>query len=38
LARLHRKTFCYSKSLDMLEASVRLLSYYLQHWAIPIFP
>lgn len=29
LARLHRKTFCYSKSLDMLRYSVRLLIYYL---------
>lgn len=38
LARLHRKTFCYSKSLEMLEASIRLLSYYLKHWTIPIFP
>ncbi|MGL5834489.1 MAG: IS1 family transposase [Waterburya sp.] len=31
LARLHRKTFCYSKSIEMLEASVRLLTYYLKH-------
>ncbi|MBD2189511.1 IS1 family transposase [Pseudanabaena mucicola] len=29
LARLHRKTFCYSKSLDMLRYSVRLLIHYL---------
>ena len=29
LARLQRKTFCYSKSLDMLRYSVRLLIHYL---------
>ncbi|NBO32249.1 MAG: IS1 family transposase, partial [Cyanobacteria bacterium WB6_1B_304] len=29
LARLHRKTFCYSKSVDMLRYSVRLLIHYL---------
>jgi insertion element IS1 protein InsB len=29
LARLHSKTFCYSKSLDMLRYSVRLLIHYL---------
>jgi insertion element IS1 protein InsB len=37
LARLHRKTFCYSKSIEMLEASIRLLTYYLKHWTVPIF-
>jgi len=36
LARLHRKTFCYSKSQEMLEASTRLLSYYLRHGSVPI--
>lgn len=36
LARLHRKTFCYSKSQEMLEASIRLLIYYLKHWTIPL--
>ena len=36
LARLHRKTFCYSKSTEMLEASIQLLNYYLKHWTIPI--
>lgn len=35
LARLHRKTLCYSKSLEMLEVSVRLLIYYLKHKQIP---
>ncbi|HEY9890836.1 MAG TPA: IS1 family transposase, partial [Candidatus Sericytochromatia bacterium] len=34
-ARLHRKTLCYSKSMEMLRASVRLLIYYLQHHQIP---
>jgi IS1 family transposase len=29
LARLHRNTFCYSKSVDMLRYSVRLLIHYL---------
>ena len=31
LARLHRKTLCYSKSLEMLKYSIRLLIHYL-HW------
>ena len=26
LARLHRKTLCYSKSVDMLKHSIRLLT------------
>ena len=30
LARLHRKTLCYSKSVDMLYKSVRLLIYSLK--------
>ena len=30
LARLHRKTLCYSKSLDMLKYSIRLLLHYLR--------
>ena len=30
LARLHRKTLCYSKSLDMLKYSLRLLLHYLK--------
>ena len=37
LARLHRKTLCYSKSVDMLTTSVRLLIYYLKHRQIPAF-
>ena len=37
IARLHRKTFCYSKSIEMLEVSIRLLTYYLKHRIIPIF-
>lgn len=35
LARLHRKTFCYSKSEEMLRLSIRLLLHYLKYWAIP---
>lgn len=31
LARLHRQTFCYSKSLEMLFDSIRLLTYYLKY-------
>ncbi len=31
LARLHRKTFCYSKSDEMLFLSVKLLGYYLKN-------
>ena len=30
LARLHRKTFCYSKSKEMLFLSIKLLIYYLK--------
>lgn len=37
LARLHRKTLCYSKSVEMLKVSVRLLIYYLKHKQIPPF-
>lgn len=37
LARLHRQTFCYSKSLEMQYASIRLLIYYLKYWFIPEF-
>lgn len=36
LARLHRKTFCYSKSVEMLELSVRLLLHYLIFKSIPL--
>lgn len=37
LARLHRKTLCYSKSVEMLKCSLRLLFYYLKYRAVP-FP
>jgi insertion element IS1 protein InsB len=37
LARLHRQTFCYSKSMEMLKASIRLLVYYLKHRQVPAF-
>ncbi len=30
LARLHRKTLCYSKSVEMLKYSIRLLLHYLK--------
>lgn len=36
LARLHRKTLCYSKSLEMLKHSIRLLIHYLKFKDIPI--
>lgn len=36
LARLHRKTLCYSKSVDMLKNSVRLLLHYLKYREIPV--
>lgn len=36
LARLHRKTLCYSKSLEMLSYSVRLLLHYLKFKTIPL--
>ncbi len=38
LARLHRKTLCYSKSLEMLKHSIRLLLHYLKFRSIPTFP
>lgn len=31
LARLHRKTLCYSKSVEMLKYSIRLLLHYLKY-------
>ncbi|BAI93252.1 hypothetical protein N39L_52460 [Limnospira platensis NIES-39] len=37
LARLHRKTLCYSKSTEMLYKSIRLLIYYLKHGQLPPF-
>lgn len=36
LARLHRKTLCYSKTAQMLKHSIRLLLHYLKFWDIPI--
>ena len=38
LARLHRKTLCYSKSLDMLAHSVRWLLHYLKFEDVPVPP
>ena len=37
LARLHRKTLCYSKSLEMLKCSLRLLLHYLNYRVVPLF-
>jgi hypothetical protein len=36
LARLKRKTLCYSKSTQMLEHSIRLLIHYLKFGRVPI--
>lgn len=36
LARLHRKTLCYSKSVEMLKHSLRLLIHYLKTWDVPV--
>jgi insertion element IS1 protein InsB len=36
LARLKRKTLCYSKSREMLEYSIRLLIHYLKFKDLPI--
>lgn len=36
LARLHRKTLCYSKSVEMLKCSLRLLLHYLKHRTVPL--
>jgi IS1 family transposase len=38
LARLHRKTLCYSKSVEMLNLSVRLVGYYLKHKTVLLPP
>ena len=37
LARLKRKTLCYSKSEEMLELSIKLLLHYLHFDTIPLF-
>ncbi|ARV58294.1 IS1 transposase [Nostocales cyanobacterium HT-58-2] len=36
LARLHRSTLCYSKSLEMLKCSLRLLLHYLKYHIVPL--
>jgi len=36
LARLHRKTLCYSKSVEMLKHSIRLLIHYLKFRDVPV--
>jgi hypothetical protein len=36
LARLHRKTLCYSKSETMLRHSMRLLIHYLKFKDVPV--
>ncbi len=35
LARLHRKTLCYSKSEQMLRHSIKLLFHYLKYQIVP---
>jgi IS1 family transposase len=36
LARLHRKTLCYSRSVEMLGYSIRLLIHYLKFQEVPV--
>lgn len=36
LARLHRKTLCYSKSVTMLEYSIKLLIHDLKFREVPV--
>lgn len=36
LARLHRKTLCYSKTVEMLKLSIRLLLHYLKYRSVPL--
>ena len=36
LARLHRKTLYYSKSVEMLGYSIRLLIHYLKFQEVPV--
>jgi insertion element IS1 protein InsB len=36
LARLHRQTLCYSKSVEMLKHSIRLLLHDLKFWDVPV--
>jgi len=35
-ARLHRKTLCYSKSVEILGHSIRLLIHYLKFGDVPV--
>ena len=35
-ARLHRKTLCYSMSVEMIECSIRLLLHYLRFKTVPL--
>ncbi|CDN16986.1 Mobile element protein [Richelia intracellularis] len=37
LPGLHRKTLCYSKSVDMLQHSIRLLLHYFKYREILVF-
>ena len=36
LARLHRGTLCYTKSIEILKCSIRLLMHYLRFKLVPI--
>ena len=36
IARLKRKSLCYSKSETMLKHSIRLLIHYLKFWDVPV--
>ena len=36
LARLHRKTLCYSKTVEMLANSLKLLIHYLKFQDVPV--
>ena len=36
LARLHRKTLCYSKCAEMLRHSIKLLIHYLKFQDVPV--
>lgn len=36
LARLHRSCLCYSKSVEMLKCSLRLLLHYLKERTVPL--
>ena len=38
LARLHRRTLCYSKSKQMLKLSIKLLLHYLKDKIVPLPP